>query len=106
MRRMNNAMQTKMRTFALMTAAVAMTVVAGCELIVDFDRTKIADGSDATTDGTAPPPDSGNDTGTTNDATSDADTTEDAGTDANDSGATDASDSGNGDDGGGDADAG
>ncbi|WP_394837441.1 hypothetical protein LVJ94_11085 [Pendulispora rubella] len=67
-----------LKRFALLVPFVAAMIVAGCEIAVDFDRTKIpVDDGGATDTGvqdTSTPTDTGTDTGTDsgNDAGSDA----------------------------------
>jgi hypothetical protein len=84
MERMNTAIHKAARNFAwLLVCATLGSSASGCELVADFDRSKIPMGG-------TPGLDAGNvDAGL--DATIDADVSDDAG-DLDDAGATDASD--------------
>ncbi len=84
-------MNSKMKK-AFVLALVSSSLALGCELIVDFDRTRIpVEGApEASADGATPPdtgaPDTGADTGATDAATDATDAGTDATTDAADAG--------------------
>jgi hypothetical protein len=72
------------RRLGFLVAILAAGTLTACELVVDFDRTKIADAG-------------GGETSTTQDSGSGEDAASDGGADGADDGATDAADEGAGD---------
>jgi len=73
-----------LRRFALLVPFAAAMIVAGCEIAVDFDRTKIPPDDASVQDTGVTDAPSQNDTGTDTDAGNDAgsDSSSDAATDA------------------------
>ncbi len=88
---MNDMNARSFRNAILLLGLAAGGALVGCELIVDFDRTKIPiEDAGATTDGTTPPPAGDGASDAPADAPNDA--PQDAGNDASDAADADAGD--------------